>query len=106
MSSTPQTYYVHTDHLSRPIKLSNASRAMVWEAEWTPWGALQSITGSLTLNTRFPGQWFQLEAGLLLVSTCAPLSLKCDRSAYFGTASCCSPSRRRPPLCSRGMDWG
>ena len=64
VSGTPQTYYVHTDHLSRPIKLSNASRAMVWEAEWTPWGAPQSITGSLTLNTRFPGQRFQLEAGL------------------------------------------
>ncbi|MEW5963835.1 MAG: RHS repeat-associated core domain-containing protein [Pseudomonadota bacterium] len=27
-------------------------------------GAPQSITGSLVLNHRFPGQWFQLESGL------------------------------------------
>ena len=27
-------------------------------------GAAQSITGTATLNARFPGQWFQVEAGL------------------------------------------
>ena len=31
---------------------------------WSPFGAAQAITGSLTMNGRFPGQWFQIESGL------------------------------------------
>ena len=31
---------------------------------YTPWGAFHSATGAQTLNTRFPGQWYQLESGL------------------------------------------
>ncbi|MGE0056289.1 MAG: RHS repeat domain-containing protein [Hyphomicrobium sp.] len=55
---------VHVDHLNRPMMMTDASKANVWAAEFTPWGAFQSATGAQTLNTRFPGQWFQLEAGL------------------------------------------
>jgi len=29
-----------------------------------PWGGVQAITGTATLNARFPGQWFQTETGL------------------------------------------
>ncbi|MEQ1713459.1 MAG: RHS repeat-associated core domain-containing protein [Hyphomicrobium sp.] len=32
--------------------------------EWLPWGGVHAITGSETLNARFPGQWFQVESGL------------------------------------------
>ncbi len=32
--------------------------------KWQPFGQPHSITGTLTENRRFPGQWFQLEAGL------------------------------------------
>ena len=63
-TATPATYYVHTDHLHRPIRLSNAAKAFVWLAEYQPWGAVQSLSGALALDLRFPGQWFQLEAGL------------------------------------------
>ncbi len=63
-TATPATYYVHTDHLHRPIRLSNAAKSIVWSAEYQPWGAVQSLSGALTLDLRFPGQWFQLEAGL------------------------------------------
>ena len=61
---TPATYYVHTDHLHRPVKMSDASKVMQWSAEYQPWGAVQSLSGPLSLDLRFPGQWFQLEAGL------------------------------------------
>ncbi len=50
--------------LNRPVKMTNSTKAAVWTAVWQPWGAAQSITGSATLNARFPGQWFQVEAGL------------------------------------------
>ena len=62
--ASPALYYVHTDHLNRPIKMTDAAKVSVWAATWLPFGAPHSITGTLTENLRFPGQWFQLEAGL------------------------------------------
>jgi RHS repeat-associated protein len=44
--------------------MTNAAKATVWQAVWTPWGAPHSITGSAELNLRFPGQYFQIESGL------------------------------------------
>ncbi|MGE0056299.1 MAG: RHS repeat-associated core domain-containing protein [Hyphomicrobium sp.] len=69
LSPTPPTIvyatlYVHVDHLNRPMMMTDASKANVWAAEYTPWGSFQSATGAQTLNTRFPGQYYQLEAGL------------------------------------------
>jgi hypothetical protein len=55
VNATPATYYVHTDHLHRPSRMSNAAKAFVWSAEYQPWGAVQSLSGALTLDARFPG---------------------------------------------------
>ena len=44
--------------------MTNAAKSVVWIAEYQPWGSVQSLSGPLTLDLRFPGQWFQLEAGL------------------------------------------
>jgi RHS repeat-associated protein len=44
--------------------MTDAAKAVVWSAVYSPFGAAYTITGSETLNARFPGQWFQLEAGL------------------------------------------
>ncbi len=63
-TATPQTWYVATDHLHRPIRMTNAAKAVMWSATWTPWGAPHAITGAATLDARFPGQWFQLESSL------------------------------------------
>jgi len=63
-TASPQLYYVHTDHINRPIRMSTTAKVMVWQAEWDPWGGVQSLTGSLAQNLRFPGQWFQIETGL------------------------------------------
>jgi RHS repeat-associated protein len=57
----PVTYWVSVDHLNRPIKMTNAAKASVWDAVWQPFGGAHSITGSATLNARLPGQWFQSE---------------------------------------------
>ena len=34
-----------------------------WTAVWAPWGSPHAITGTATLDARFHGQWYQLEAG-------------------------------------------
>ncbi len=63
-TATPATYYVHTDHLLRPVTMTDASGTTVWNAVYKPFGEALSITGTLVMNARFPGQWFQLETGL------------------------------------------
>jgi RHS repeat-associated protein len=63
-TASPILYYVHADHLDRPVMVTNGAGASVWSAVWTPFGSAQSITGSLAYNARFPGQWFQIESGL------------------------------------------
>ncbi|WP_165349991.1 MULTISPECIES: RHS repeat-associated core domain-containing protein [unclassified Mesorhizobium] len=62
--TAPVLYYVLTDHLERPIMMTDESRAIVWQASYLPYGEVRTITGSATLNQRFPGQWFQIETGL------------------------------------------
>ena len=63
-TATPTTSYIHTDHLGRPTRMTNAAKATVWSATWTPWGEPKDISGSVTQNLRFPGQYFQIETGL------------------------------------------
>ncbi len=63
-SSSPTIYHVHTDHLERPIMMTDGAKNVVWRATYLPHGEVYTITGSATLDQRFPGQWFQLESGL------------------------------------------
>ncbi len=63
-TASPATLMVHVDHLNRPVRMTNSTKASVWDVIYTPWGAFHSATGAQTLNARFPGQWFQLESGL------------------------------------------
>ncbi|KAA3523469.1 hypothetical protein DXM29_20400 [Agrobacterium tumefaciens] len=63
-TSSPIIYHVHTDHLERPIMMTDASKNIVWRATYLPYGGIYTVTGSATLDQRFPGQWFQLESGL------------------------------------------
>lgn len=61
---SPQQWYVHPDHLNRPVRMTDSSETLVWDAVYGPFGAVYSVTGSATNNLRFPGQYFLLEAGL------------------------------------------
>jgi RHS repeat-associated protein len=63
-TATPATYWVSVDHLNRPVKMTSSTKASVWDAIWQPWGGVHSVSGSATLDARFPGQWFQTETGL------------------------------------------
>ena len=62
--SSGTLHMIHTDHLARPIRVTDATRATVWQASYTPFGEPQSISGTLALDLRFPGQLFQIETGL------------------------------------------
>jgi RHS repeat-associated protein len=62
---SPKLWYVHADHLNRPIKMTDgATKAVVWDAIYRPFGEVFSITGSASNNLRFPGQYFLIESGL------------------------------------------
>jgi RHS repeat-associated protein len=63
VNTTPTLLHVHADHLGRPVRLTNAAKATVWSATWKPWGEAQTLTGTITNNLRFPGQFFQIETG-------------------------------------------
>jgi len=58
---TPKLWYVHADHLDRPTRMTDASKALVWDAYYWPFGEARAISGSATNNMRFPGQYFLVE---------------------------------------------
>jgi RHS repeat-associated protein len=64
VNTTPTLLMVHSDHLGRPIRLTDSTKATVWQATYKPWGETQSISGTRTNNLRFPGQYFQIETNL------------------------------------------
>ncbi|HYB83300.1 MAG TPA: RHS repeat-associated core domain-containing protein [Mycobacterium sp.] len=64
-TAAPNLWYVHADHLNRPIKMTDGTtKAVVWDAVYWPFGAVYAIGGAATNNLRFPGQYFLLESGL------------------------------------------
>jgi RHS repeat-associated protein len=54
-------YYYHNDHLGTPQKMTDENRNIVWQAEYMPFGEPVSITGTITNNLRFPGQYYDEE---------------------------------------------
>ena len=64
VNTSPVTAFVHTDHLGRPTRMTDGTKATLWQATWKPWGEIQSFSGTQSLNQRFPGQYFQIETGL------------------------------------------
>src|SRR3954452_14857677 len=61
-TGSPVIYHVHVDQLNRPVLMTGPARGVLWRATFRPFGEVQSITGSASLDARFPGQWFMLEA--------------------------------------------
>ena len=56
-------YYMHSDHLGTPQKMTDGNQALVWDAVYKPFGEAQSITGTASNNQRFPGQYADGETG-------------------------------------------
>ena len=123
---TPTIWFVHADHLARPIAMTDGSKAFVWQAVWKPFGEVYSITGAASLDARFPGQWFQIETGLAYnwhrhydaslgrYTQADPLGFVDGPSRYAYTAGSPAmmtdpkglelPGGARPPKC-RGSKW-
>jgi RHS repeat-associated protein len=58
-------FYVHPDHLDRPVMMTNAAaQTVAWAAKYDPFGNAVTISTAITNNQRLPGQWFQIEDGL------------------------------------------
>ncbi|MEK6699301.1 MAG: RHS repeat-associated core domain-containing protein, partial [Nitrospirota bacterium] len=59
-----EVYYYHNDHLGTPQKMTDASGAVVWAADYKPFGEVNITTNTITNNLRFPGQYYDVETGL------------------------------------------
>src|SRR5690606_909650 len=57
-------FYVHTDHLGTPQKLTDENQTTVWNADYSPFGQATITTETVINNLRFPGQYFDEETGL------------------------------------------
>ena len=55
--------YLHPDHLGTPRIGTDAGRAVVWQWASDAFGTT-SPTGAVTVNLRYPGQYFDAETGL------------------------------------------
>lgn len=65
VDTTPVIYYVQTDHLMRPARMTDQDGNWVWDVIYSPFGATAYINENpAVMDIRFPGQWFQLETGL------------------------------------------
>jgi len=57
-------YYYHADHLNTPQILTDQQRAIVWKAEYKPFGEVDITINTVENNLRFPGQYLDSETGL------------------------------------------
>jgi RHS repeat-associated protein len=55
---------IHNDHLATPQKMTDSSGAVVWAADYKPFGEATITVSTITNNLRFPGQYFDAETGL------------------------------------------
>jgi len=56
-------YYYHNDHLGTPQKMTDENQIVVWDVDYTPFGAAFG-TATIENNLRFPGQYYDAESGL------------------------------------------
>jgi RHS repeat-associated protein len=56
-------YLIRADHIGRPVFATTLAGTKVWSAVYLPFGGVHVTTGA-PIDARFPGQWFQTEAGL------------------------------------------
>ncbi len=63
-SGASRLFFIHADHLGRPQKITDSTRAVVWDGVFAPFGEINSITGSIVNVLMFPGQIYDPETGL------------------------------------------
>ena len=57
-------YYFHNDHLGTPQVLTDDSQTIAWKAVYTPFGGAVASIQTVENPFRFPGQYYDTEAGL------------------------------------------
>lgn len=57
-------YYYHLDRLGTPQGMSNQTGAVVWRADYEPFGKANVKVSTVENNIRFPGQYYDKETGL------------------------------------------
>jgi RHS repeat-associated protein len=55
-------YYLHDDMLGTPQLATDSNQNVQWQASYDPFGQA-SVSGTVTQNLRFPGQYFDVESG-------------------------------------------
>jgi RHS repeat-associated protein len=58
------TSYIHPDHLGTPQLMTDGQGTVVWQIQGRPFGDNPTITGTQSLNLRFPGQYYDAETDL------------------------------------------
>jgi RHS repeat-associated protein len=56
-------YFLHDDRLRTPQLATDSSQNIQWQASYEPFGTTTSVSGTITQNLRFPGQYFDVESG-------------------------------------------
>ncbi len=63
MTRAGAVYQIDNDHLGRPELITNASKAIVWQSNNSPFGGMTTTTDTLgEFNIGFPGQYFDAES--------------------------------------------
>ena len=60
--ATGTLYYLQDDRLGTPQLATDSSQTVAWQAAYGPFGQA-SVSGSITQNLRFPGQYYDVETG-------------------------------------------
>ena len=63
-TASPEVYYYHNDHLGTPQKITDENGAVVWSADYKPFGEAAISVNTMENNLRFPGQYYDEETGL------------------------------------------
>jgi RHS repeat-associated protein len=66
VAATTMTYYVHTDQLDTPRVVTTTTGTVVWNWPWAgnPFGEAAPNIQTMTMNLRFPGQYYDQETEL------------------------------------------
>ena len=60
--ATGTLYYLQDDMLGTPQLATDGSQGVAWQAAYGPFGQA-SVSGSISQNLRFPGQYYDIETG-------------------------------------------
>ncbi len=62
----PETkmYYYHNSHIGTPVMMTDENGAIVWQADYAPFGSAHIVLNTVENNLRFPGQYYDSETGL------------------------------------------